>query len=101
VQQGCSQLRQGTLPEDADRFVILSASRSVSGHVLEPLTVSCTAPVPTTSVGSRSPMSKVSVNGARFAQAFQDEGHDEKGEGTTVKVFLCIFASQLCHLSRC
>jgi hypothetical protein len=38
---------KGTIPKDADRFVILSAPRSVSGHVLEPLTVSRTAAVPT------------------------------------------------------
>ncbi|GFG07131.1 hypothetical protein IFM5058_03268 [Aspergillus udagawae] len=40
------------------------------------------APKPAAGSGPR-----ISVNGARFARAFRDECHEEKGDGTTVKVF--------------
>ncbi|KAF7128806.1 hypothetical protein CNMCM5793_003715 [Aspergillus hiratsukae] len=43
----------GTIPEDADRFVILSSPRSVELHVLKPLTLSRRAPVPKKGAGSR------------------------------------------------
>ncbi|GFF81954.1 hypothetical protein IFM53868_03311 [Aspergillus udagawae] len=43
------------------------------------------APKPAAGSGPR-----ISVNGARFARAFRDECHEEKGEGTTVKVFDCL-----------
>ncbi|GIC85402.1 uncharacterized protein Aud_001233 [Aspergillus udagawae] len=68
--------------QDADRFEILSAPRSVSSHVLETLTLYGKAPKPAAGSGPR-----ISVNGARFARAFRDECHEEKGDGTTVKVF--------------
>ncbi|RHZ45234.1 uncharacterized protein CDV56_103757 [Aspergillus thermomutatus] len=77
----------GTIPKDADRFVILSAPRSVERHVLQPLTLSGRAPAPKTGAGSRSQGDKVSVVGARFGRAFRDECHEEKGEGTTFKLF--------------
>jgi hypothetical protein len=82
-----SKRAKGTIPHDADRFVILSAPRSVSSHVLEPLTLYGKAPKPASGSGSRTPGNQVSVNGARFARAFRDECHEEKGDGTTVKVF--------------
>ncbi|GFF36227.1 hypothetical protein IFM61606_02752 [Aspergillus udagawae] len=55
-----SKRAKGTIPQDADRF----------------------APKPAAGSSPR-----ISVNGARFARAFRDECHEEKGDGTTVKVF--------------
>jgi hypothetical protein len=67
--------------------VVLSTPKSVSGHVKDALSLFSKAPVPATGIGSRSSGKEVSVEAARFAQTFQDECHDEKGEGKTFHIF--------------
>jgi hypothetical protein len=67
---------KGTIPKDTDQFVVLSTPKSVSGACEGRL-------VPATGIGSCSSGKEVSVEGAQFARTFQDERHDEKGEGKT------------------